>query len=202
VSAASEAGLTIIEVVIAASLAVVLLAGAGNFILASLRQANAASSRVVTARGAELFLARLTREVREAQYIQTSSTGADTTPVNVTYGSGSSSVSFYIPNAGSSSAGTQVTWTCTAEASCTRKAGGGTAVTQLTGVKSATFRPLASSGSELSSGAGANGSYPSSILMTLSVKDISQLDREHSHTVEAVKNPIVVQDGVDLRNYS
>jgi hypothetical protein len=74
----------------------------------------------------------------------------------------------------------------------------------LTGVESATFTPYGASGTELASGAGAaaSPSYPSSIRITLSVKQISQADRTQTQTVAAAASPIVVQDGVDLRNYS
>jgi type II secretory pathway pseudopilin PulG len=202
--ARGEAGCTPVELLVVISIAVVLISGITGFIVVSLRQANAATSRTVAARKAEVFLARLTREVREAQYIESSTNGSDTTPVNVTYGSGSSSVSFYEPIAGSTGKGTQVTWTCTAKASCTRTVTGSSAVTMLTGVESATFTPYGSSGTGLASGAGAasSPSYPSSIRITLSVKQISQADRAQTHTVSAAASPIVVQDGVDLRNYS
>src|SRR5260370_508689 len=83
---------------------------------------------------------------------------------------------------------------------------GGTTVTELTGVESASFTPYSAKGVTLASGAGAsiaaNPQYPSSIALTLSVKDISQLDTQHTHLVAGVSNPITVQDGVALRNYS
>lgn len=195
-----EAGFTLVELLIASSLGLVVLGGTSDFLLVSLHQANAATSRTATARRAELFLARLTREVRQAQYITSTSTGENTTPVSVTYGSGSSSVSFYLPVAGSSGNGTHVTWTCTAKATCTRQAGAGTAVTELKGVYSAEFLPYSASGSQLESGSSA--SYPSSIRLTLSVYDLSQQDSSQSQVASGVNNQIAVQDGVDLRNYS
>jgi hypothetical protein len=146
-------------------------------------------------------LQRLTRELRQAQYIGNS--GADTTPVNVTYGGGTSSVSFYLPNAGSTSAGTQVTWTCTAGGSCTRATTSGT-VTELTGVVSATFTPVGTAGTTLASGAGAlsTPSYPSTVDITLQVRVTSQLDASQTHTAAGVTNPITIQDGTALRSYS
>ena len=199
-----EAGFTLVELVIVVALGMVLIAGASGFLIVSLHHANTVSSRTIASRQAEVFLARLTREVRQAQYIQSSTTGANETPVNVTYGSGSSSVSFYLPKAGSTEKGTQVTWTCTANASCTRTASGGATVTQLKGVESASFKPYGSSGVELATGAGVASSptYPSSILVSLTVKQISQQDGGQTHTVTGAANPITVQDGVDLRNYS
>jgi type II secretory pathway pseudopilin PulG len=206
-SASGEAGFTLVELLVVVGVAVFLIAGIGDLVLVSVRQADTASSRTVAARQAEVFLARLTREVRQAQYIQNSSTGANETPVNVTYsgssGSMSSSVSFSLPKAGSTGKGTQVTWSCTANASCTRQEAGGATVTELTGVGSATFKPYGSSGVELASGAGAaSSSYPSSVLINLSVKQISQQDSGQTHTVATAASPIVVQDGVALRNYS
>jgi type II secretory pathway pseudopilin PulG len=202
--ASGEEGFTGVELLVVISIALVLIAGVTGFIVVSLRQANRVTSRTVAARQAEVFLARLTREVRAAQYIESSTNGSNTTPVNVTYGEGSSSATFYLPVAGSTGKGTQVTWTCTAKASCTRTLAGGSAVTFLKGVESATFTPLGSSGVQLASGAGAasSPSYPSSIRITLSVKQISQADRSQTQTVGTSASPILVQDGVNLRNYS
>jgi prepilin-type N-terminal cleavage/methylation domain-containing protein len=203
-SAQGEAGFTLVELLIVLSVGLLLIAAISDFVIVSMHQANASSSRTIASRQAEVFLTRLTREVRQAQYIQNSTTGANETPVNVTYGSGNSSVSFYLPKPGSTAKGTQVTWTCTANASCTRTESGGATITQLKGVESAGFKPYGSSGVELASGAGvaSSPSYPSSILISLTVKQISQQDSAQSHTVSVAASPITVQDGVDLRNYS
>jgi len=202
--ASGEEGCTGVELLVVISIALIVITGVTGFIVVSLRQANRVTSRTVAARQAEVFLARLTHEVREAQHIESSTNGSNTTPVNVTYGGGSSSVTFYLPVAGSTGKGTQVTWTCTVKASCTRTVAGGSAVTMLTGVESAAFTPLGSSGAQLESGAGAasSPSYPSSISIALSVKQISQADRSQTQTVGTSASPILVQDGVDLRNYS
>jgi len=202
--ASREDGCTGVELLVAISIAVIVITGVTGFIVVSLRQANRVSTRTVAARQAEVFLARLTHEVREAQYIESSTNGSNTTPVNVTYGEGSSSVTFYLPVAGSTGKGTQVTWTCTAKASCTRTVAGGSAVTFLKNVESATFTPYGAGGTELASGAGAaaSPSYPSSIRISLSVKQISEADSSRTQTVGTSASPIVVQDGVDLRNYS
>jgi prepilin-type N-terminal cleavage/methylation domain-containing protein len=199
----AQNGFTLIEVLIAMGLGLIVMSAAMSFLIITLTQANQATSRTVAQRQAELMLARMIREVRQAQYISDSSTGADTTPVNVTYGGGTSSVNFYLPNVGSTSAGTQVTWTCSAGGSCTRAAGG-TTVTELTGVVSATFTPIGSSGTLLVSGAGALSapSYPASIDFTLSVQVTSQLDRGQTLSTVGVANPIILQDGTALRSYS
>jgi prepilin-type N-terminal cleavage/methylation domain-containing protein len=200
--AGAEQGFTLVELLIAMVLSLVVVGACSDFVSVSLRGANAASSRTVAARQAEVVLARLTRELRQAQYVRNTS-GADTTPVNVTYGNGSSSVSFYLPNAGSSGKGTQITWSCTPNGSCTRTAAGGKAVTELSGVESASFTPYGTSGAKLASGAGsaANPEYPSTVQLTLSVLDVSQQDSSQSRAVSGVANAITVQDGVSLRNY-
>lgn len=200
---AGQRGFSLVELLIASALSLVVVSACSDFIIVSLHQANDATSRTVAVRQAEVMLARLTRELRQAQYVLNSTDSANTTPVNVTYGSGSSSVSFYLPNSGSTAKGTQVTWSCTADGSCTRAAGSGAAVTELSGIESASFIPYGTSGSQLASGAGAAASpeYPSSILLTLAVFDISQQDSSQSHTVAGVTHSITLQDGVTLRNY-
>jgi hypothetical protein len=184
-------------------LGLVIAGAAMSFLIVTIHQQNVVSSRSVAERQAEIVLQRLTREVRQAQNIVSTSTGGDTTPVNVTYGSGTSSLSFYLPSSGSTSAGTHVTWTCTAGISCTRTTGA-TTVTELNGVSAATFTPIGSSGAALASNAGTGSSptYPSSIQIELQVKDISQLDAGQTHTVTGITNPITVQDGVALSDYS
>jgi type II secretory pathway pseudopilin PulG len=206
-SVADEAGFMFTEFIVAAAIGLVLAAAMGSFLVTSLRSANAASSRTIAARQAEVFLARLTREVRQAQNIRNTVTGANTTPVNVVYGGSVTSVSFFLPKAGSSASGSEVTWSCsTTTSKCTRSVAGGSTVTQLSGIESATLTPYSSKGSVLASGAGAaiaaSPQYPSSVQITLKVQDISQLDTEHTHVVPGVEKPIVVQDGVSLRNYS
>lgn len=191
----------------AALISVLLLGAASDLIISSVRQGNAISSRSIAVTRGELVLARMTREVREAQRITNSTTGANETPVNVTYTGSSpvtSTVSFYLPVAGSTAAGTHVTWSCEAGGSCTRTEGTKSAVTELIGVKSASFTPYGSGGTQLASGAGAAGSpsYPSSLQVALEVQNISQSDLTQTHTTYAPNSPITLRNGVDLRNYS
>ena len=199
----AESGFTIVELLVAMVLGLIVTGAAMSFLIVTLDQSNSVTSRTIAQRQAEVMLARLTRELRQAQDITNATTGVDTTPVNVTYGGGTSSVSFYLPNAGSTAAGTAVTWTCTAGASCTRATSGGT-VTELSGVVSATFTPIGSTGATLVSGAGvaSTPSYPSSVDISLSVQDTSQLDTAQTHVVRGVSNPIILQDGTALWSYS
>jgi prepilin-type N-terminal cleavage/methylation domain-containing protein len=223
VRARCDGAFTLVELLVAMVIGLVVVGGSASLMVSSLRSANAASSRTVSTRQSELFLARVTRELREAQRIETvnasTNAGENHTPVEVVYPkegeNGTSSVAFFVPNTGSTAAGTEVTWSCTAATEpkpgettlgkCTRKAAGGAAVTMLTGVESATFTPYGTTGSVLPSWAGGSNltaEWPSSIGIKLKVKDISQLDSEHRHAVTGVGSSIVVEDGVSLRNYS
>jgi prepilin-type N-terminal cleavage/methylation domain-containing protein len=197
-----ERGFSLIELLIAMVLTLVIAGAVITFMITTLHQENIVASRSFATREAEVALQRLTRELRQAQDILNTTTGADTTPVNVTYGAGTSSVSFYLPNAGSTAAGTQVTWTCTADATCTRTANS-TTVLELSGVSTATFTPISSTGTVLASGAGAlsTPSYPSLVNITLQTKALSQAGNAHTSVATGLTTPITVQDGVALRSY-
>jgi hypothetical protein len=77
----------------------------------------------------------------------------------------------------------------------------------MTGVISATFTPMTSSGTTPTTSS-ANPSYtytttnPATVGLSVTVQDTSQLDPAHSHVVKGVTNGITIQDGVDLRNYA
>jgi Tfp pilus assembly protein PilW len=156
----AQDGITLIELLIAMILGLVVAGGAMTFVIVALDQQNTISSRSVAQRQAEVGLARLTRELRQAQEV-VSSTGANSTPVTVTFGGGSSSVTFYLPPAGGAyTAGTQVTWTCTAGSACTRTSGG-VSQTEITGVTSATLVPTGGTTSgTASSGTACTSSSP------------------------------------------
>lgn len=199
-----QRGFTLVELLIAMVLTLVIIGGPLTFMIVSANQSNASSSRSSAARAVESTAARLVRELREAQKIEDPVTGTNLTPVTVTYGGGAAAVQFYLPRAGSTGPGTKVTWSCTAGGSCTR-AVGGVAATMLSGVTVAVFTPLdATTGATLPSGAGAANppSFPSSVQVTLGAQVTSQLDPSQTHTAQGANNPIVVQDGVTLRNYA
>jgi prepilin-type N-terminal cleavage/methylation domain-containing protein len=216
-----EDGFTLIELLIAMVLTLVIAGSAMTFMIVTLHQENGVASRSFATREGEVALQRLTRELRQAQDIVSATgpnAGSDTTPVNVTYGSGTSSVSFYLPAVGSTAAGSLVTWTCTANANCTRTSclasavvagacptGGATVtITELTGVSSATFTPIGLSGTVLASGAGTGSppSYPSVVNMMLQTKALTQSGTTHTSVATGLTTAITVQDGVALRSYS
>jgi type II secretory pathway pseudopilin PulG len=220
---AGEGAFTLIELLVGIVIALIAVGGMASLMVSSLRSANAASSRTVATRQAELFVARLIRELREAQRLETinasTNKGEDHTPVEVVYPKegekGPTSITFFVPNQGSTAAGTEVTWSCTAASevkagetvpgTCTRKAAGSPAVTMLSGVESATFMPYSKTGAVLpswSGGSNLTAEWPSSVLITLKAENISQLDTQQRHVVTGTSKPIIVEDGVSLRNYS
>ena len=183
------------ETLVAMTLAVILVSGLMTLVIVSLHQQNASSSRSVAAREAEVGLAQLTHDLREAQYV-TDATGANSTPVALSSAAGVATVSFYLPTLGSpSTAGSQVVWTCTTGANCTRKLGGGAAVPWIRNVTAATFTGTSTAGATVT----ANPAYVS-INVQAAVTSLS--DHTGTGTLAGTNNSIVLQDGVGLRNYS
>lgn len=190
-----EEGFTLVELLTAMFLAVIVIGGTMTFIIVSLNQANSTSSRTIAGRQAEVGLAQLTRDLREAQYV-TDSAGADTTPVSISNSAGIATVSFYLPTAGSPSvAGSQITWTCTPSASCTRRVGAGTAVAEIRGVTSATFTGTSTAGVTVTAN-------PALVAISVAVQVTNLSDRTQTQVVAGTTNSITLQDGVALRNYS
>ncbi|MEA2298332.1 MAG: hypothetical protein QOF77_1268 [Solirubrobacteraceae bacterium] len=191
-----EAGFTLNETLLAMALAVIVVGGPMSFIIVSLNQQNTVSSRSVAAREAQVGLAQLTHDLREAQYI-TDSSGADTTPVALSSTATTATASFYLPIAGSpSAAGSHVVWTCsTVAATCTRAVGAGSAIPQIRGVTGATFTGTSSAGAA----ATANPAYVS-ISVQASVLNLN--DHTGTTTLPGTNNSITLQDGVTLRNYA
>jgi hypothetical protein len=193
---ACSRGYTLAEVVIVMALSTVVFGVPLTFIVLSLTQQNVSSSRSVAATQEEVGLERLDRDIRQALASPSST---------FTWGSTSASVSMYVPVAGTGGGSSQqITWSCTFPAgSCTRTAGSGSAVTEITNVQSVTFAPVDTSGNALGGGGPTyTASNPAYVGITLKVADISQLDRTGTHTVAGVTNPVTLQDGIDLRNNS
>jgi prepilin-type N-terminal cleavage/methylation domain-containing protein len=209
-----EAGYTLIELLIAMTLALVVVGGPLIFIVYSTTQTNSVASRTFSARTGAQMLSRFGRELSQAQFYvgPTGTTGADTdyTPLALTTtgttGAYSSTASFYtaIEQNGvttgataptgatttlSPTASTNVVWTCTAGGSCVRTSNG-ISQTELTGVVSAQF-----------TGNTGPAGLVDSVAINLSVRDSSQLGGPTGPTVSKVSNPILFQNTVDLRNY-
>jgi prepilin-type N-terminal cleavage/methylation domain-containing protein len=189
-----ERGYTLIELVIVMALSVVVVGGPMSFIVVSLNQQNVASSRSAAVEQASVGLSRLTRDIRQVVPGTTST---------FTWGSGSSSATatMTLPVPGTGGASTeQVVWTCsfsTPPGTCTRAVNGGTAVRELSGVDAVSFAPLSDQGVALSTPA----SNPAYVGITLKVLAINQLDpgQNQTNTTSYIRNPITLQDGVDLR---
>ncbi len=76
--------------------------------------------------------------------------------------------------------------------------GTGAAVSEITGIRSASFAPTSSSDSSMTLPA----TNPAYLSLALQVQAISQLDTTQTHTASGINNLIQVQTGVDLRNFA
>lgn len=204
----AQEGFTLVELIVAMVLALIVVGAPLSFLIVSMNQQNAISSRTYAARQAQSGLEQLTRDLREA--ISTDTTGAS---YNVTVSSSGTqtSVSFEIPGGATGATGAYgfvpdaaqaVTWTCpnasaTTAGSCTRSVGGSARV-EISGVNSASFTPTGSSGAAMTLPA----TNPSYIGVALSIQATSQSGTTHSQAARGDSNPILVQGGVDLRNLS
>ncbi|MHB8658515.1 MAG: PulJ/GspJ family protein [Solirubrobacteraceae bacterium] len=192
-----QCGYTLVELLVVMTLAVIVVGVPMSFIVLSLTQQNVASSRSTAAVQEELGLARLTRDLREV---------VPSTTTTFTWGPSSASVTFTIPVAGTGAASTQtVTWSCdfAPTGSCTRQVGSGNTVRELIGVQGVTFSPVDASGHQLGgSTAPYTAQNPAYVAITVKVQDTSQSDPSASAGVSGVGNPLILQDGVDLRNNS
>jgi type II secretory pathway pseudopilin PulG len=216
---AGERGFTLIELLVAMVGALVVAGAAMAFLMTSVDQQNAASSRTAATSQAESGLEQMVRDLRNAMYeTSTNATAGYAVTVSTNATADTTSLSFDIPTSTSSGettasdgTGVPVVWTCPSAAeaasyigSCTRSVNGGSARTLINGVQSVTFTPYNSSGTSLGALTGTtttSDTDPSSVNITLDVQDVSQLDNTASHTVKGVVNPIVIQTAADLRNF-
>lgn len=194
-TARREDGYTLVELVIVAALALVVVGAPLTFVVVSLQQQNVGSSRVAAANQEEVAMARLTRDLRQVV------PGSTTT---FTWSSTSASVTMTLPVPGSGGASTEsVSWSCSPNAAgtgtCTRAVNSGTAVVELSNARTVSFAPVDSAGNSLG---GSTSPYtatnPAYVGITFSVLDVSQLDRGATHAVQGVAHPITLQDGVEL----
>jgi hypothetical protein len=181
------------------TLSLVVIAGPLYFIVVSIRQQNAASSRTAAAHQAETGLEQLARDLRQAM-----SQDASGNPLHVTVSqtATTTSISFDIPTPGSVTTPRAITWTCpssgaSAPGSCTRALGSGSS-TEIAGVNSITFSPTSSTGGALALPA----TDPAYIGIAVSVQVTSQLDTGRTHATSGISNPVLIQTGVDLRNFA
>jgi Tfp pilus assembly protein PilW len=195
-----------IELLVAISLALIVVAIPMVWIVTSLKQQNQVAGRSASTTQAEVGLERLTRDLRQV---------VPNTTTTFTWGSGSASTTFTLPTPGTGGATTeQVTWSCTFgdAGSCTRSVNSGGALTEIANVESLVFAPVGTSGTALASGSATQAAY---VGITLQVLDTSQLDTTRSHQALQVRkcsgvittncytlNSITVEDGVDLRGNS
>lgn len=196
-----QAGYTLIELLVAMSIAIVVIGGPLSFIVFTINQQNATSSRSYAARQASVGLAQFGRDLRRV---------VPGTTVTLTWGGAiPSSAVMTLPYPATEGASTeQVTWTCTSGRSCARRwtcsssCGGltvGGASNPIANVVLMTFAPVDASNSAIASGVAANPVY---VGVTLQVQDSSQLDSAHTQAVAGIANPITISDGIDLRGNS
>jgi prepilin-type N-terminal cleavage/methylation domain-containing protein len=189
---AGQRGYTLIELVIVMALSIVVVGGPMSFIVFSLGQQNVGSSRSAAVEQESVGLTRLTRDIRQVVPGTTSTFSWSSTAATA-----SASMTLPVPGSGGASTET-VVWSCswaTLPGTCTRQVNGGTAVKELTNVDSLSFAPLSDQGAVLASPA----SNPAYVGITMQVLGISQLDTGFSHSEADIRNPITLQDGVDLR---
>jgi prepilin-type N-terminal cleavage/methylation domain-containing protein len=191
-----EHGYTLIELLIVMALSVVVVGGPMAFVVLALTQQNVSSSRSAAVEQESVGMSRFTRDLRQVVPSTTS-----TFTWNSTGTSATASMTLPVPGSGGASTET-VVWSCTAAVpplstgTCTRQVNSGSAIPEVTGVSSVTFSPVNDTGSALTSPA----TNPAYVGITMKVFDISQLDAGQTHTVTGITNPIVLEDGVALRN--
>jgi prepilin-type N-terminal cleavage/methylation domain-containing protein len=194
-----ERGFTLIELLGAMALSLVVVVAPLYFIVVSIRQQNVSSSRTAAAHRAETGLEQLARDLRQAMSQDASGNALH---VMVTQTTTTATVSFDIPTPGNVTTPQAISWTCpstgaSTAGSCTRMLGSAPS-TPISGVKSIVFSPTSSTGGALSLPA----TDPAYLGIALSVQVTSQLDAAQTHTTPGVSNPILVQTGVDLRNFA
>ncbi len=199
-----EEGVTLVELMWFIVLSLAVLTAALAFVASGFHQQNTTVSRTAASRTAEAGLAQLARDLREA----ITSVSASTTSTTTT-------ISSYIPTPGSDATGQAMTWTCTNNNTSTHVVGtctrtlNGTTKTLITGVQSVQLTPLSSTGTTLSLplSSATNVAY---MKITLQVGIPSQIHRtrlsnsgaNNVSDVPANSNPIYLQAGADLRNFS
>jgi Tfp pilus assembly protein PilW len=186
----AERGVTLIELVTAMALAIVVIGAPLTFMIVTLRQHDNVVSRTDAVRQAEVGLNQLTRDLRLA----------DPTQNNVVLswqsdGSGTATATFSIVRSGSD---VVVTWTCTANGSCTRKRGAsGAAEVEIEHVVSTTFSPVSAAGATLTSPT-SSSTPPAYVGIRMSVQPVSQAGIAHTARPKGISQPLTLNTGVAL----
>lgn len=187
-----QAGYTLIELLVGATLALVVIGGPLTFLVTSFSRSNESSSRAVAVRKGQVMLDRLVRDLREA--VRQDSTGSYYT---ATVTSTAPQFTLRIPTPGSS-VPQQVLWSCTLPGTCTRQVGAATAQAQTANIAALTLSPSDSAGAAMTLPA-VNPAY---VGITLQVQPTSQLDRTNSKAAANITNPIYLRGGTDLRGFA
>jgi len=184
------------------SLSLVIAGATMTFMIVSLDQGNAVSSRAFASSQAETGVEQLVRDLRDAMSQTASGSALSVTVSNPT--TSTTAISLDLPTPGSDTTPETVKWTCpstgaTTQGLCTRTVGSGGALHEIRGVLSATFAPYSSTGALDTTFPASNPAY---IAITLDVQDTSASDTGQTHVVQGIKNPIVIQTGADLMNFA
>jgi type II secretory pathway pseudopilin PulG len=200
----------LVELLVAMVVAL-LVGGAGlTFIVVTFDQQNAISSRTAASRQAEQGLQQLVRDLRDAM------PNPNTVTVSTSSSNNTTSISFSIPTPNSSSTAQAVTWTCPSTAAPAANIGtcyravtpsGGSTTTKpaILGVQSIALSVSATGSPTITA-----ATNPAFLDVTLSVQVTSHADSQTTpskilqgpNTTGPATNVVVVQTGVDLRNFA
>ncbi len=213
----SEEGVTLVELVVAMWLGLIVMVAGLVFMIITLHQGNAVTSRAVATRGAEVALQQLVRDLRQSM---TTTESSSARALTISASGSTTTFSFSIPTPGSDTTPENVTWSCTGTTAspgwCTRTIGT-TTHTWVVGFESIAFTNL--SGTTLTPPI----STPDYLGITMQLQVTSQLDAyqynttashmcplagggltptpvTHPCSYSGSSNPIVIQTAVDLRN--
>lgn len=188
-----ERGFTLVELLVAMTIAIFVFAAITSFMVVSLGQSNSISSRSETTSQAETELEAVVSDLREAFGTVTVS---DPT-------SAKTEISFGIPTPGSDATAEPITLICpssgaTAAGTCTLTVNGSSR-REIVGVDSATFSPVSSSGASMPVSTSISATNPAYIGIQLKVQVTSRSDPTQTHSVAGTQ-PVLVQTGADLWN--
>jgi uncharacterized membrane protein len=187
VVARDERGVSLTEVLMAATLGIVVLGVPLTLLVQVFVMQNTASSRSATTNRVELGVNQLTRDLRHA------------TAATISSASGTVTAALSVPTPSSTGgvtpAALSVTWTCTAGGACTRQIGDASVAAVIPYVVSASFVAVSRTGATT-----LPQTNPSYVSVTVSAL-VSSEQGDHSRAAGAT-HPLTVHDGVALRNFS